>query len=70
MRKADYQALAQHIREGIAFAQVQRDAKDAAADSGPYYRGRIDALRTLAKMFATGASVDRAAFLKACGIDT
>ena len=69
MRKADYQTLAQHIREGIAFAQVQSEAKDASPENHPYYRGRIDALKTLSKFFAESASVDKTAFLKACGID-
>lgn len=69
MRKADYTALATEIRCSIAFADVQKEST-TREENVQYYTGRADALRHLAREFAARASVDRAAFLKACGIDT
>ena len=63
MRKADYASLAsivaQHLRvlnNGIGHNDAQREYA-------------ICILRSVAKNFAQHASVDKIAFLKACGID-
>jgi len=69
MRKADYATLAQLIREGHAFATVQRDSADVDSDTKRYHQGRADACAGIARRFAQRASVDPAEFLKACGID-
>jgi 3-methyladenine DNA glycosylase Tag len=53
MRKIDYQALAEILREHI-------HGTDTAAAM---------VARIIARKFASRASVDAAAFLKACGID-
>lgn len=57
MRKQDYAALAQIIRESLA--GLGQDLADRCT--------RIT-LEGLATRFAERASVDRAAFLKACGL--
>jgi len=69
MKKADYSTLAQLIREGHAFATVQRDSEGADAYTQRYHQGRIDACAGIARRFAKGAHVDPVEFLKACGID-
>jgi hypothetical protein len=62
MRKADYQLLAQSIREKL------NESNEVAS---PHIRAfAVSLLTELARDFAASASVDRAAFLKACGIDT
>lgn len=58
MRKADYQALAEVIRENLH--SLGNDMADKCT--------RIT-LIGMARRFAERASVDRAAFLKACGIE-
>ena len=68
MRKADYALLATELRCAIAFAATQKDAT-TRQENATHYQGRIDALQQLAREFAARASVDKAAFLKACGID-
>jgi hypothetical protein len=57
MRKADYAALSGILRVQIALA-VRFNQPSAVA-----------ALEAVARRFADAASVDRAAFLRACGID-
>ena len=63
MRKADYNALAaivaQHIRvlnNGVGHNDEQREYA-------------ISILKSVTRNFAQSASVDKAAFLKACGIE-
>lgn len=65
MRKADYAALAAIIKN------QRRAAHNMAASAKipEYYEGKRDALEFLADCFSRESSVDRAAFLKACGID-
>lgn len=69
MRKVDYQTLAHLVREGRAFSLVQRDSADATDEGRRYHQGRADSLAFLARSFAERASVDRAEFLRACGLD-
>lgn len=68
MRKADYQTLAELIRKE---REAMRAALDAATDdktrAACYCRAQ--AYVDLARDFARSASVDKPAFLKACGID-
>lgn len=69
MRKADYNTLAQLIhthREG-ARRNIIVFEKDHATRE--FWRGRSEVLTVIAYDFANAASVDRIAFLKACGID-
>lgn len=56
MRKADYAALADILRYQIDLARRADQA------------GALAALQATARHFAERASVDRAAFLQACGI--
>lgn len=58
MRKIDYLTLAQLIR-----AELETYRK---LSSGP---ARVDSLERLARQFAERASVDKLAFLRACGIE-
>lgn len=73
MRKADYATLARLIRDQLATARDQKDAarQNLPGASAQWTRG--DELETratlLAREFASSASVDKAAFLKACGVD-
>lgn len=66
MRKADYATLAALIRAKIIddsrYLIGNNTARDMASE-------RIGATKTIARQFADRASVDRAVFLKACGID-
>lgn len=64
MRKIEYTQLAR-----IIAAQKQLGS-DLAADSAKreYARGIINACETIARDFASVASVDKAQFLRACGI--
>lgn len=61
MRKADYAALADIIRTKRQEALCNQNAKVKAE--------LLFALRDMAQNFALRASVDRVAFLKACGIE-
>jgi len=58
MRKADYITLAELIRDEL---RTYRPLSSGAA--------RVDSLERVARQFAQRASVNGAAFLKACGID-
>lgn len=62
MRKADYSLLARIIKERHAAAQ-------RLSQSNPTYSARVEEQESIAREFAAQASVDRAAFLKACGIE-
>ncbi|QXV72204.1 hypothetical protein Acf1_00007 [Acidovorax phage ACF1] len=61
MRKADYAALAEIIRIG------RERVKAEIAE--PYKAAHLHSLRYVAEEFAARASVNRAEFLKACGIE-
>lgn len=58
MRKADYTLLAQSIKKQIEAAE--RETERAAMQY---------AIKSVARDFAARASVNRAEFLKACGIE-
>lgn len=58
MRKIDYQLLAELIRYEL---HIYRGLSSGAA--------RVDSLERIARQFAEKASVNKAAFLKACGIE-
>lgn len=62
MRKADYAALAAIIKESraIAEADAKRDPAIALA--------KFTQCAVIAELFAARASVNRAEFLRACGI--
>ena len=66
MRKSDYAILA---------ATINRRLNDAHGlsvinpEEKRYYEGAINALENTAATFARFASVDKAEFLKACGIE-
>lgn len=70
MRKADYQTLAQLLLENLAVAQDNKTAAEASRSGSQWARGDELETRTilLARAFAGAASVDREAFLKACGV--
>ena len=59
MRKVDYQTLANIIGMHIRLLKTLHDGNDPASKH----------LREVAREFAARASVDRAAFMKACGIE-
>lgn len=61
MRKADYQHLAQLIH--AERAQVTKHPLNTDCDTRI-----LNVLASLARKFAARASVDRAAFLRACGL--
>lgn len=67
MRKADYTALAEIIRADRADALAMRE-RALSESRRMFAEGRDEALQHLAQQFASRASVDRAAFLTACGI--
>lgn len=59
MRKADYTLLASIIREEVdAYREPENEAQEM----------RLSTATDIARAFASHASVDKAAFLKACGI--
>lgn len=60
MRKQDYQLLAEKIREALL---------ETATVSNPQVREfALSMVSDIAKDFADGASVDKSAFLRACGL--
>lgn len=65
MRKVDYLTLASIIR-----GQYEHAAKAETSDDGrmAYWQGQRIVCDAIAREFAERASVDRAAFLQACGI--
>jgi hypothetical protein len=68
MRKADYSFLTFILSERIARnRQIRQDIKVSEHDD-ICAKGELCALFTVAHAFADGASVDKAEFLKACGI--
>lgn len=62
MRKADYATLARIIRE-----TREHYANPKLGDG--HATQAVEAVEHVARAFADAASVDRAAFLKACGIE-
>lgn len=62
MRKADYAALAEIIKTAREIAQSDY------ARTPEISRAKFVQCGVIAELFATRASVDRAEFLKACGI--
>lgn len=66
MRKADYALLAQLIK--VELQHAARYAQSTGLGAG-YFEGYATALDCVARDFAAGASVDKSAFLKACGIE-
>jgi ABC-type microcin C transport system permease subunit YejE len=69
MRKIDYAALAAIIRDTRETANANREAWVPGHPSAEYWRGAESKARDIAHRFADTASVNRAEFLKACGID-
>lgn len=65
MRKADYAMLADLVR--VELQHAARNEKNVTLGSG-YFQGYTYALHQMAHDFAEGASVDKVAFLKACGL--
>lgn len=76
MRKVDYILLAELIASGLKIADdmaregstLHAAGQRCALESLAHTAGQRCALENLAHAFARSASVDRAAFLKACGI--
>lgn len=68
MRKADYAALADIIRTYRAQHAASRDVAASSAEQSHHIR-TLSALECVARDFANSASVDKAAFLRACGIE-
>lgn len=75
MRKADYAALADIIKrqrasayQSAANARARADT-DCPGESPEFHDGRASALELVACCFSREASVNRAEFLKACGIE-
>jgi len=69
MRKKDYVALAEEIKQGIADAKRFDANVNAAELRGQFANGRILALEALARRLTFRLPVERKAFLKACGIE-
>ena len=71
MRKADYAALAVTIRQDI-HAQTRLWPCGATVENGlchdPASVARVHALQSLARRLTFSLSINRAEFLKACGI--
>lgn len=69
MRKADYQTLATIIKDGRAASKANQDHFPMGSPNAEYWRGEFVKAGDIAFKFAERASVDKAAFLKACGIE-
>ncbi len=69
MRKADYNALADVIREYVALGRAGAAVEHQSAESRAMCRATFETARMIAYRFSLRASVDKAAFLKACGIE-
>lgn len=63
MRKADYAALAAII------AACHKAGRDSRPADPARFDGYLAAVDAIARQFATRASVNRAEFMKACGIE-
>ena len=61
MRKAEYAALADHLKQ----SRADKLKKTPHA----FHDGQLKALETAARWCADNLSVDKQAFLKACGIE-
>ncbi len=69
MRKADYNALADVIREYVALGRAGAAVEHQSAESRAECRATFETARVIAQRFSLLAHVDRSAFLKACGIE-
>lgn len=72
MRKADYAILADIIKRQRASAYqsaANARARTGAGESAEFHEGRASTLELVACCFSREASVNREAFLKACGIE-
>lgn len=69
MRKIDYLKLAEIIKESRETASNNRATWPDGSGSAEYWRGAHSKAGDIAYRFAESASVDKAAFLKACGIE-
>lgn len=69
MRKIDYLHLAKIIRESRETARTHEAEFPQGSPNAEYWRGCRSKASDIAFRFADSASVDRAAFLKACGIE-
>lgn len=68
MRKADYQTLAEILSEERKAGYVQmRTGLNEERNIG---RARMNRAEAIARTFAASASVDKAAFLEACGVES
>lgn len=66
MRKIDYAILAEILRAAIAHPSDSMPAPDCG--NADVRRGAVRAAHRIARNFANRASVNRAEFLRACGI--
>lgn len=69
MRKADYAALAAIIKRERELSRAMGATKSATSYERHASAVSLALLRDVATSFSNVASVDRDAFLKACGID-
>lgn len=67
MRKADYAHLAAEIHKRLHYGRSMQRAA-LTKERREYADGYVQACERIAQGFVNGASVDRAAFLRACGI--
>ena len=71
MRKKDYEILAASVAKHRGKAEVSRNI--AQAENNPElaraHASAMECAEAIAQTFARFASVDKAAFLKACGIE-
>ena len=70
MRKIDYNLLSLSIGQHLKLARVVANDSRASEHEQLCAKGAAAALFNVAHEFAASASVDKTAFLKACGIDT
>lgn len=68
MRKADYALLARTIAKRLQYARSMQNGALTEARR-EYAAGYVLACERIAREFAGSASVDPAAFLRACGIE-
>lgn len=69
MRKIDYATLADIFKRQRGAAYGMAANERARGNDGAFHEGKAAALELAADCFAREASVNRAEFLKACGIE-